>query len=154
MVVLALVAIEGRESKLWFAWRLPLALDVRRAVKHELPHVYKSLGRINSWLVKARKKSQENEGPCSEKTPPTELYPLLRAFLNHTERWLSLNRKTSFREQLLELYFTVNSFSRVALSRCANTCAERCMNSMPKSGLDLQSARSCWPSNTTRYRLR
>jgi DNA excision repair protein ERCC-2 len=94
--------------------RKQLFLDLRRAVKHELPQVYKSLGRINSWLVKARKNCQENGGPRSEKTPPEKLYPLLRVFLNHTERWLSLNRKTSFRERLLELYFAVNSFSRVA----------------------------------------
>ncbi len=94
--------------------RKQLFLDVRRAVKLELPQVYKSLSRINTWLVKARKKCQENGGPRSEKTPPEKLYPLLRVFLNHTERWLSLNHKTSFREQLLELYFAVNSFMRVA----------------------------------------
>jgi DNA excision repair protein ERCC-2 len=95
--------------------RKQLFLDVRRAVKNELPQVYKSLGRINTRLVKARRKCQENGGPRSEKSAPEKLYPLLRVFLTLTERWLSLNRKSSFRERLLELYFTVNSFSRVAL---------------------------------------
>jgi DNA excision repair protein ERCC-2 len=94
--------------------RKQMFLNVRRAVRHELPHVYKSLGRINSWLVKARKKCQEKGGSRSEKTPPAELYPLLRLFLRITERWLSKNIKTTFRERLLELYFAVSGFIRVA----------------------------------------
>ncbi len=37
-------------------------LDVRRAIRHDLPRGYKILGKINSWLVKERKKCEEH-GP-------------------------------------------------------------------------------------------
>jgi DNA excision repair protein ERCC-2 len=94
--------------------RKQMFLDVRRELKRELSLIYKSLGRINTWLVKARKKCQEDGGFRSQETPPQGIYPLLRGFLKHTERWLSLNTKAPFREQLLDLYFTVGGFMRVA----------------------------------------
>jgi DNA excision repair protein ERCC-2 len=89
-------------------------LDVRRAIKPELPQIYKSMGQINTWMLSALKKCQESGGPRSERHPPENLYPLLRTFLRLTERWLSLNIKTPFREKLLELYFTVSGFTRIA----------------------------------------
>ena len=89
-------------------------LDIRRQLKNELPHIFKSLGRINAWLVKARKKCEESGNPLAETTPPDDLIPLLRGFLFITERWLSRNIKTAFRESLLDLYFAISGFIRVA----------------------------------------
>ncbi len=89
-------------------------LDIRRQLKNKLPHIFKSLGRINAWLVKARNKCEESGNPLAEKGPPDELIPLLRRFLFITERWLSRNIKTAFREGLLELYFAISGFIRVA----------------------------------------
>jgi DNA excision repair protein ERCC-2 len=89
-------------------------LDLRRQLKNELPHIFKSLGRINAWLVKARKKCAESDYPMAEQNPPHDLIPLLRGFLFISERWLAQNIKTSFREALLNLYFTVSGFIRVA----------------------------------------
>ena len=43
-------------------------LDVRRAIRKELPQVYKSLGKINSWMVKVRKKCEESRPRSSRKT--------------------------------------------------------------------------------------
>jgi DNA excision repair protein ERCC-2 len=89
-------------------------LDIRRQLKKELPQIYKSLGHINSWLIKARKKCEEMGVTLSETQPPEELFPLLRRFLLIAERWLSLNFKAPFREGLLELFFTMSGFLRVA----------------------------------------
>jgi DNA excision repair protein ERCC-2 len=102
-------------------------LDIRRALKNELPHIFKSLGRINTWLVKARKKCEESSNSLAETTLPEELIPLLRGFLFITERWLSQNIKTSFREVLLDLYFTASGFVRVAdqYDECYTTCYEK-----------------------------
>ena len=33
-------------------------LDVRRAIRQELPRIFKSLGKINSWMIRARKKCE------------------------------------------------------------------------------------------------
>ncbi len=102
-------------------------LDVRRQLKKELPHVYKSLGRINAWLVKARKKCEASGNPLAEEDLPDELIPLLRGFLFITERWLSKNFKTAFRESLLDLYFAVSGFIRVAdqYDQSYTTCYEK-----------------------------
>jgi DNA excision repair protein ERCC-2 len=89
-------------------------LDLRRRLKNELPHIYKSLGRINAWLVKARKKCAESGNPLAEDDLPHDLIPLLRGFLFISERWLAQNIKTPFREAFLNLYFTLSGFIRVA----------------------------------------
>ncbi len=102
-------------------------LDIRRQLKNELSHIFKSLGRINAWLVKARNKCEESGNPLAEKSQPDELIPLLRGFLFLTERWLSQNIKTPFREDLLDLYFAVSGFIRVAdqYDECYSTCYEK-----------------------------
>jgi len=102
-------------------------LDIRRQLKDNLPHIYKSLGRINAWLVKARKKCAESRNPLAEKDPPEDLIPLLKGFLFITERWLAQNIKTAFRESLLDLYFAVSGFIRVAdqYDECYTTCYEK-----------------------------
>ena len=89
-------------------------LDVRRTIRQDLPHIYKSLGKINSWMIKARKKCEESAAAHHEKEPPEDLFPLLRGFLRITERWLSRNLKTPFREELLDLFFAISGFIRVA----------------------------------------
>ncbi len=108
-------------------------LDLRRHLKTELPHIFKSLGRINAWMVEARKKFQESHNPLAEKSPPDELFALLRGFLFIAERWLSQNIKTPFREALLDLYFTISGFIRVAdqYDQCYTSCYE-------KAGKDLK----------------
>jgi DNA excision repair protein ERCC-2 len=102
-------------------------LDIRRQLKDKLPHIFKSLGRINAWLVKARKKCAESRNPLAEKDPPDELIPLLKGFLFITERWLVQNIKTAFRDSLLDLYFAVSGFVRVAdqYDECYTTCYEK-----------------------------
>jgi DNA excision repair protein ERCC-2 len=88
-------------------------LDVRRAVHRELPQVYKSLGKINSWMIKAIKICEASGPARHEKEPPESLLPSLRRFLLITERWLSRNIKAAYREELLDLYFTISGFMRV-----------------------------------------
>lgn len=101
-------------------------LDIRRMLKNQIPHVYKRMGKINGWMVKARKNCNESGSQFYEENLPEDLIPLLRHFLWDAERWLSLNLKTSFREDLLDLYFTVTGFVRVAdqYDKCYVTCYE------------------------------
>jgi DNA excision repair protein ERCC-2 len=107
-------------------------LDIRRQLKNELPQIFKSLGRINAWMVKARKRCEASSNPLAEETPPDDLVPLLRGFLFITERWLSRNIKTAFRESLLDLYFAMSGFIRVAdqYDECYTTCYEKIGNDL------------------------
>lgn len=89
-------------------------LELRRAVKAELPAVHRSLGKINTWMRAARKRCEAAGAPMAEPEAPEELYPLLRDFLSAAEKWLEKDMKAPFRERLLERYFEVGGFLRVA----------------------------------------
>lgn len=89
-------------------------LDVRRAIKKDLPHIYRRMGRVNTWLVRARKECELSEDARSDESLPDDLLPILKRFLHDTEYWLSHNIRTPFREDLLDIYFSVTGFMRVA----------------------------------------
>jgi DNA excision repair protein ERCC-2 len=88
-------------------------LELRRSARNQYPEIYRSAGSINTWMVGARKRCEECN-PFAEKEPPDTLFRLLRKFLTLTERWLVLNRKTTVSEELLDLYFVVHGFMRMA----------------------------------------
>ena len=102
-------------------------LDVRRAIRHELPAAYKILGKINYRLAKERKKCEGHRSGRYTNQPPNDLYPMMNAFLGITERWLSLNNNAPFREDILDLFFAVTGFMRVAEQYDENyaTCYEK-----------------------------
>ena len=94
-------------------------LDIRRNLKNQLPDLYRSMGRINAWMVRTKKAGIEaltskGEQAWLEPDAPASLLPLLRKFVVGAERWLALNLQTDFRESLQELYFTAGAFLRVA----------------------------------------
>lgn len=89
-------------------------LQTRKLIKENLPSIYKDLGRINSWLLKARKISEEFEGYFNENELPENLFVLLKNFQKTTEKWLSMNMKTSYRKNLLETYFAILNFTRIS----------------------------------------
>jgi DNA excision repair protein ERCC-2 len=93
-------------------WKQPF-LDVRRALKSELPDLFRKMGRINTHLAKRRKACEAAGKVLTEKDPPDALLPMLRGFLRAAEKWLALNIKAPFREELLDLFFTVNGFVRI-----------------------------------------
>jgi DNA excision repair protein ERCC-2 len=89
-------------------------LNLRRAVKETLPAAYRALGRINTWMLAARKRTEAAGAPTADRSAPEELYPLLSDFLAAAEKWLEKNLKSAFREELLERYFETGGFLRVA----------------------------------------
>ncbi|MFO7708624.1 MAG: ATP-dependent DNA helicase [Desulfobacterales bacterium] len=88
-------------------------LELRRTVKNHLPTVHRTLGKINAWMLAARKRAEATGAPTAERNPPEEIGPLLRDFMAAAEKWLEKNLKAPFREQLLERYFEAGSFLRV-----------------------------------------
>lgn len=102
-------------------------LDVRRTVKNHESRIYKSLGRINTWFLNAKKKKELSDISYSEKDPPDELYTVLRRFIQIAENWLAMNIKTPFREDLLTLFFNISGFLRMSELYDENymTCFER-----------------------------
>ena len=94
-------------------------LDVRRQLKTALPGLFKTMGRINTWMLRTKKAGPEavsdKDNPTwTDAGAPDSLLPLLRRFVAGAERWLARNRPADFRESLLELYFAAGTFLRVA----------------------------------------
>jgi DNA excision repair protein ERCC-2 len=101
-------------------------LELRRAVKDALPSVYRSLGRINTWMLEARKRVETAGAPTAERDLPEAIGPRLLDFMTDAERWLEKNITSPFREQLLERYFEAGGFLRVAeqFDKCYAACYE------------------------------
>jgi DNA excision repair protein ERCC-2 len=88
-------------------------LELRREVKAHLPGLYRTAGKINTWMLAARKRTEAAGGFQSDAAPPEGLEPLLQNFLRTAERWLAKNRPANYRDLVLENYFTVNAFMRI-----------------------------------------
>ncbi len=89
-------------------------LDLRRKVKDQLPELYKSMGKINSYMIKERKRCTQAGDAICEKTQPDALTPLLETFIKLTDQWLYRQKKASFQEDLLDLYFNVTGFLKIS----------------------------------------
>ena len=102
-------------------------LKTRKITKENLSKIYQDLGKINSWLLKMRKLSENFNGYFNENELPENFFPILKNFLKSTEKWLSQNIKTSFRKKLLETYFEVLSFYRISelFDKNYTTCYEK-----------------------------
>jgi DNA excision repair protein ERCC-2 len=90
-------------------------LALRRAVRKQLPALFKSLGKINSWLLQARKQCQQlPEKAFSQDQAPGELLLRVAEFVGRAEKWLTGNREAPFREELLNFYFNGVNFLKTA----------------------------------------
>ncbi|AJA48228.1 ATP-dependent DNA helicase [Clostridium pasteurianum DSM 525 = ATCC 6013] len=75
--------------------------------------LYKSLNKINSYFIQEREKCEKNNLEIEvEKTSPKEIIPLLKSFIYQVEKFLAANEKSVIKEDILEIYFTFNSFIR------------------------------------------
>ena len=93
--------------------KLPI-LALRRALKTHLPHLFRALGRVNAWMAATRRDVRHQGGIRVEKTPPDEMLERLQPVVRLTENWLSKNIRTPFRDELLQFYFEIIRFLRVA----------------------------------------
>jgi DNA excision repair protein ERCC-2 len=94
-------------------YKQPL-LDLRRKIKNEMPGVYRALGNINSRLVKFKKECEEARGPLAQEEFPEDFSPVLRRFIHAAEQWLKKDIKSLFRKAVMDLYFEINWFLKVA----------------------------------------
>ena len=101
-------------------------LELRRALKSDLPGLYRALGRINSWLATLRRRCREEGGTCVNAEPPDGLVERLQVFTRAADRWLRRNQAKPFRDELLQVYFDCVRFMRVAeqYSQAYTTIAE------------------------------
>lgn len=90
-------------------------LHMKKETAKYVPQVSKALNKINIHMIKLRKDLEEEERETEiiiSKEQPKEIYPLLKKFITAAEKWLVQNIQTTFREELLQLYFDVTAFLR------------------------------------------
>jgi DNA excision repair protein ERCC-2 len=89
-------------------------LALRREIREKYPAIYKVLGRINAWMLKARKGCDSEDGAYAEQAAPEDLYPHLRDFHRRSEAALIEGKHATDSGALLEQYFAVHRFLRGA----------------------------------------
>jgi DNA excision repair protein ERCC-2 len=108
-------------------------LDLRRALREHHRPLYRALGRINSWMVGARRDCLAAGGEAATSLLPDDLLPPLLSFHRLAEKWLVKNKPAPWKEDLLQRFFDVMTFLRVAerFDSSYTTC-------MASDGKDLQ----------------
>ena len=92
---------------------------LKRLTKEDDPRLTKSVTKVNSALVKEKKRCVMAEGSSESvnKEPPTQLIQALRHFVKEVEHFLKINdQAVVWREQLVEHYFQALSFIRTSES--------------------------------------
>jgi len=89
-------------------------LDLRRALREDHRPLFRAMGHINTWMVPARRDCLTAGGESACRALPDDLLPHLQRFHHLAETWLVKNKPASWKEDLLQLYFDVSSFLRVA----------------------------------------
>jgi len=111
-------------------------LKLKRLTKEDAPRLTKSLTKVNSALLKEKKRCTDasGSGESVEKEAPTKLIQALRQFVKETEVFLKTNDQLlGWREQLVEQYFQALSFIRTA-----DSYDERYVTYLQNSGDDFQ----------------
>ncbi|MBE0433793.1 ATP-dependent DNA helicase [candidate division WOR-3 bacterium] len=89
-------------------------LQLRRKLKGVLPQLFRGLGKLNSWMVRARRELPGNGDSLALQECRADLCRVLRQCASSAEQWLSRNEKTAFREDLLDIYFEFRRFLSTA----------------------------------------
>lgn len=87
---------------------------LRRRIKKEHPGLKRALKGIDEYLTGAGQRCAELGQPWVERELPHDLMPLLPDFLERAEQALIRDLDAPYREELIELYFEVLGFQRIA----------------------------------------
>ena len=89
-------------------------LELRRALREDHRPLFRALGRINTKLVALRRECLAAGGEAASRDVPEDLLPPLLSFHQQAEKWLVKNKPSPWRDDLLQLFFDVSTFLRVA----------------------------------------
>ena len=84
-----------------------------RALAGKLPQLSVQLKKLIAWMD-GKRETYAHENFYSSVELPDSLLPLLQQFVKESDAWLSLNIGASFREVVLDLYFTSSRFLKVS----------------------------------------
>jgi DNA excision repair protein ERCC-2 len=85
-----------------------------KEIKKELNELCQCLGEVSTWLYDYSESNEMHKKYISTNTLPHDLLPLLQLFVFMSDGWLSTHKKHALREVVLDMYFKVNRFLKVA----------------------------------------
>ncbi|RCX17621.1 DNA excision repair protein ERCC-2 [Anaerobacterium chartisolvens] len=89
--------------------------ELKKSMGRSRTKLYKSLNEINSYMIKKRKECEGlDDGVYLSSEPLKDFYPVLRSFARYADEFLAENEASVFREQLLEVYFSVIDFLKTS----------------------------------------
>ena len=88
-------------------------LEVKKNIKLYSKGIYKSLDKINKYMIEEKKKCAADLSNIA-KEAPKDLFPLLHSYINCCEKWLIENQNNQYKDEILELYFDIFSFLRTS----------------------------------------
>ena len=90
-------------------------LNLRRNLKSKSNSLYKIINKINSYFINLRKECESIEkNNYYQKEAPKDLYKILRIFMNESEDELVKLKDEPYYDELLEVYFDINSFLSIS----------------------------------------
>jgi DNA excision repair protein ERCC-2 len=89
-------------------------VELLRLVKPNLPKISSTLGNIIRWFSGKKTQIAEQGGFVTEAEVPEDILPLLEKFIRQTETWLLHNPKSPFRQKIIDVYFEVSNFIKIA----------------------------------------
>ncbi len=103
----------GREM---FSASLARSLFVKllRLVRPNLPKISRILGHIIRWFSGKKTGITQQGDFVSTTEVPEDILPLLGKFILLSETWLLHNPKSPFREEIIDVYFEVSNFIKIA----------------------------------------
>ena len=91
-----------------------LFIKLLRLVRPNLPKISSNLGHIIRWFSAKKTGIIKQGGFVSKAELPEDIFPLLGKFIQQSETWLLHNPKSPFRENIIDVYFEVSNFIRIA----------------------------------------
>lgn len=90
-------------------------LELKKSSKGASAKLTKLLNKLNNMFIDYKKKCEEKkEEFLIQKEAPKDMYGILTEFLGTAEKYLLEHKDSPFKEQLLELYFSVHGFLKTA----------------------------------------
>ena len=90
-------------------------LKLRRNLKNKSKKLYKTVNKVNSYFIDLRKECESIEkNSYHQKEAPKDLYKILRSFMNQSEDELIKLKDEPYYDELLEVYFDINSFLSIS----------------------------------------
>ncbi|SCY38737.1 ATP-dependent DNA helicase [Alkaliphilus peptidifermentans] len=88
-------------------------LEEKKYIKNKSKDIAKALEKINKYMLNMKKLYGDDES-YAQKDEPSEIYPLLRKFIEECDYYFTENKGEEIREEFLQLYFDSIAFVKIA----------------------------------------